>query len=79
MIKHELIEKLQEQDRFLVTINYLENNAMKTVSFTNNFPVMDLQTAQFEASKTIGNIHIKEMAKLEEENNLEKNVKGLIE
>ena len=63
----------------MVTINYLDNNMMKTVSFTNNFPIMDLQTAQFEASKTIGNLHKKEMAKIEEEKNLQNNVKGLIE
>ena len=79
MIKHDLVEKLQEQDRYLVTINYLDNNMMKTVSFTNNFPIMDLQTAQFEASKTIGNLHKKEMAKIEEEKNLQNSVKGLIE
>ena len=79
MIKHELIEKLGEKDRFLITINYLENNVMKTTSFTQNFPVLDLETARFECSKTIGEIYSREMAKLKEEKNLEKNVKGLIE
>ena len=79
MIKHELIEKLQDKDRYLVTINYLENNMMKTISFTNNFPVLDLETAQFETNKAIGKIHTKEMAKLKEEQNLENSVKGLIE
>jgi hypothetical protein len=79
MIKHEIIEKLGSKDRFMVTINYMENNMMKTTSFTNNFPVLDIQAAQHEAYKTIGTIQRKEMAKLEGEEDLEKNVKGLIE
>lgn len=79
MIKHEVIEKLGSKDRFMVTVNYMENNMMKTISFTNNFPVLDIQAAQHEAYKTIGTIFRTEMGKLEAEKDLNNSVKGLIE
>ena len=79
MIKHELVERLNNENRYLVTINYLENNMMKTTTFSNNFPIMDLETARFEASKTILDCFEKEMSKIKKQQELEKEVKGLIE
>tara|TARA_R110000824_G_scaffold288465_4_gene476363 strand:- start:2812 stop:3066 length:255 start_codon:yes stop_codon:yes gene_type:complete len=61
MIKHKLIEQLEDKDQYIFAISYLKEGKIETTVFSNDFPVLDMPTVRNEFSGLLFELYEKEV------------------